>query len=453
MSLKERMRGSAIKAEKINAPAPSVSPAATVVETPTYLSERFVLLKAEVQNALLARIQNPEELTRQQLMAEILALVEEHSGISPIERNSLTNGLVNEILGYGPIQPLLDDPDISEIMINRHDQIYVERQGQLLKTGAAFRDESHVRAILEKMLAFSGRRIDESSPMVDARLPDGSRLNAVLRPLSVNGDSITIRKFSHNPFRFAQLVQMGTLSASMAQFLEACVRGKLNVIVSGGTGSGKTTTLNALSAFIPAGERIITIEDAAELQLQQEHKVTLETRPANIEGRGGIPMRELVRNALRMRPDRIIVGEVRGGEALDMLQAMNTGHEGSLTTVHANSPRDCLSRIETMVLMAGIDLPLAAIRSQIVSAIDLVVQQARMLDGTRRIVRITEVVGMESGVITTQDLFTFEQVGVDEMGRVQGQFRGCGIRPRNVEKLLAQGIDLPNHLFGIEVGV
>ncbi|PSR23991.1 MAG: type II secretion system protein E [Sulfobacillus acidophilus] len=447
------MHGTALKAQPLNLTKSQVTvDSAAPVEQPAYLSDRFVLLKTDVQNALLARIQNPEELTRQQLMAEILALVEGHSGISPMERSSLTDGLVNEILGYGPIQPLLDDPDISEIMINRHDQIYVERQGQLLKTGAAFRDESHVRAILEKMLAFSGRRIDESSPMVDARLPDGSRLNAVLRPLAVSGDSITIRKFSQNPFRFTQLVQMGTLSVAMAQFLEAAVRGKLNIIVSGGTGSGKTTTLNALSAFIPPSERIITIEDAAELQLQQEHKVTLETRPANIEGRGGIPMRELVRNALRMRPDRIIVGEVRGGEALDMLQAMNTGHEGSLTTVHANSPRDCLSRIETMVLMAGIELPLAAIRSQIASAIDLVVQQARMLDGTRRIIRIAEVVGMESGVITMQDLFTFEQYGVDEMGRVQGQFRGCGIRPRNGEKLSAQGIDLPSHLFSGEVG-
>ncbi len=446
MSLKERMQGLAPRAP---VPAPeSVFTAADPKPRPSYLSERFLELKAEVQAALLTRITNPESLSRQALTDEILALIDANAAISPIEKESLTEGLVNEIVGYGPIQPLLDDPDISEIMINGPDQIYVERQGQLIRTPAAFRDERHVRAILEKMVAFSGRRVDESSPMVDARLPDGSRLNAVLRPLSVNGDAITIRKFSKDPFVLSQLVEMGTLSAEMARFLEAAVRGKLNVVVSGGTGSGKTTTLNALSAFVPGSERIITIEDAAELQLQQEHKITLETRPANVEGRGAIPMRELVRNALRMRPDRIIVGEVRGGEALDMLQAMNTGHEGSLTTVHANTPRDCLSRIETMVLMAGVDLPLTAIRSQVASAIDIIVQQARLLDGSRRIIRITEVVGLESGVVTTQDLFSFEQSGVDAQGRVTGAYRGFGIRPRASDRLRAQGIDLPGSLFG-----
>ncbi len=446
MSLKERMQG---LAPKVPAPVPeSVFTAEEPKPRPSYLSERFLELKAEVQAALLTRITNPESLSRQALTDEILALIDANAAISPIEKESLTEGLVNEIVGYGPIQPLLDDPDISEIMINGPDQIYVERQGQLIRTPAAFRDERHVRAILEKMVAFSGRRVDESSPMVDARLTDGSRLNAVLRPLSVNGDAITIRKFSKDPFVLSQLVDMGTLSADMARFLEAAVRGKLNVVVSGGTGSGKTTTLNALSAFVPGHERIITIEDAAELQLQQDHKITLETRPPNVEGRGAIPMRELVRNALRMRPDRIIVGEVRGGEALDMLQAMNTGHEGSLTTVHANTPRDCLSRIETMVLMAGVDLPLAAIRSQVASAIDIIVQQARLLDGSRRIIRITEVVGMESGVVTTQDLFAFEQSGVDAQGRVTGTYRGFGIRPRASDRLRAQGIDLPGTLFG-----
>lgn len=450
MSLKERMQGKSHRAQTdvpVVATRTLAPVSASVAVTPTHLSERFLVLKAEVQNVLLARIQNPEELHRSQLMGEILALVNANSAVSPIEKDALAESLVDEILGYGPIQPLLDDREISEIMINAFDQIYVERQGQLMRTAAMFRDEAHLRAILEKMLAFSGRRVDESSPMVDARLPDGSRLNAVLRPLAVNGDSVTIRKFSRDPFRSNQLVEMGTLSRNMADFLEAAVRGKLNVVVSGGTGSGKTTTLNALSAFIPSTERIITIEDAAELQLQQEHKVTLETRPANIEGRGGIPMRELVRNALRMRPDRIIVGEVRGGEALDMLQAMNTGHEGSLTTVHANSPRDCLSRIETMVLMAGIDLPLAAIRAQIASAVDLIVQQARLLDGSRRIVRITEVVGMESGVVTMQDLYEYEQTGIDEGGRVIGRFRGHGIRPRHADRLAAHGIDLPAMLF------
>lgn len=448
MSLRERMQGIATRSEPEHPPLSRSFPAAPApTAAPAYLSENFLALKAGVQNALLARIQNPEELDRQQLMQEILGLVDANAAVSPMEKDALTSSLVNEILGFGPIQPLLDDPEISEIMINGHLQIYVERSGQILRTGAVFRDEAHLRAILEKMLAYSGRRIDESSPMVDARLPDGSRLNAVLRPLSVSGDSVTIRKFSRDPFRASQLVGMGTLSSNMAQFLEAAVKGKLNVVVSGGTGSGKTTTLNALSAFIPSGERIITIEDAAELQLQQEHKVTLETRPANIEGKGGIPMRELVRNALRMRPDRIIVGEVRGGEALDMLQAMNTGHEGSLTTVHANSPRDCLSRIETMVLMAGVDLPLTAIRSQIASAIDLIVQQARLVDGTRRIVRITEVVGMESGVVTTQDLYEYEQDGVDESGRVVGKFRGFGIRPRHSDRLSSHGIELSADLF------
>lgn len=446
MSLKERMQGLAPKAP---APAPdNLFTAQDPNPRPSYLSERFLELKAEVQAALLTRITNPESLSRQALTDEILALIDSNAAISPIEKESLTEGLVNEIVGYGPIQPLLDDSDISEIMINGPDKIYVERQGQLIRTPAAFRDERHVRAILEKMVAFSGRRVDESSPMVDARLPDGSRLNAVLRPLSVNGDAITIRKFSKDPFVLSQLVEMGTLSADMARFLESAVRGKLNLVVSGGTGSGKTTTLNALSAFVPGHERIITIEDAAELQLQQDHKITLETRPPNVEGRGAIPMRELVRNALRMRPDRIIVGEVRGGEALDMLQAMNTGHEGSLTTVHANTPRDCLSRIETMVLMAGVDLPLAAIRSQVASAIDIIVQQARLLDGSRRIIRITEVVGMESGVVTTQDLFSFEQSGVDAQGRVTGTYRGFGIRPRASDRLRAQGIDLPGTLFG-----
>lgn len=448
MSLKERIKGSPrVEAERAPVSYRTSNVAPSVPPTPAYLSERFFVMKEEVQNALLARIQNPEELDPGQLMGEILALVNSNNAVSPMEKDALAESLVNEILGYGPIQPLLDDTDISEIMINGFDQIYVERRGQLLRTGASFRDEAHLRAILEKMLQFSGRRVDESSPMVDARLPDGSRLNAILRPLAVSGDSVTIRKFSRDPFRSQQLIEMGTLSPNMATFLEAAVRGKLNVVVSGGTGSGKTTTLNALSAFIPFGERIITIEDAAELQLQQDHKVTLETRPANIEGRGGIPMRELVKNALRMRPDRIIVGEVRGGEALDMLQAMNTGHEGSLTTVHANTPRDCLSRIETMVLMAGVDLPLTAIRSQIASAIDLIVQQARLLDGSRRIVRVAEVVGMESGVVTMQDLFEFQQTGMTEEGQVMGRFKGFGIRPRHSERLQAIGIDLPAMLF------
>lgn len=447
MSLRSRISGlSPGAAEAFKTLGSSVG---TTAPDPRHLDGQFLQLKTQVQNALLSEIDNPEELKPQELMARIMALVEANSAISPMDKDTMARSLVNEIVGFGPIQAFLDDDTISEVMINAFNRIYVERSGQLILTESQFRDEAHFRAVLDKMLQYSGRHVDDSSPMVDARLPDGSRLNAVLRPLAVSGDTVTIRKFAKDPFVMSQLVEIDTLSADMAQFLQAIVRGKLNVVVSGGTGSGKTTTLNALSAFIPVTERIITIEDAAELQLQQDHKVTLETRPANIEGRGAVTMRELVRNALRMRPDRIIVGEVRGGEALDMLQAMNTGHEGSLTTVHANSSRDCLSRLETMVLMAGVDLPLPAIRSQIASALDVIVQQARLLDGSRRVVRITEVVGMESGTVTTQDLFVFDQSGVDENGRVIGQYRGSGIRPANSERLRAQGIELPGALFGV----
>jgi pilus assembly protein CpaF len=352
--------------------------------------------------------------------------------------------LTDEIKGFGPIQPLLDDDAISEIMINGPRQVFVERAGRLEPARAVFRDEQHLRQIMEKMLASSGRRVDERSPMVDARLPDGSRLNAVIRPIALHGDSVTIRKFAKDPFTLPQLVERRTLSEAMATFLDAAVRGRVSIVVSGGTGSGKTTTLNALSASIPDHERIITIEDAAELQLQQEHKVTLEARPPNIEGQGEISIRALVRNALRMRPDRILVGEVRGGEALDMLQAMNTGHEGSLTTAHANSPRDCLSRLETMVLMAGTELPLAAIRQQIASAVDLIVQQARMPDGKRRIVQITEVVGMEGGTIVTQDLFNYdpgeEAAGFDP-------FVPTGIRPQCLAQMERNGVEAPALVF------
>jgi len=446
MSLRSRMRGlspgasQAFKAMKM--PQPTNAPALD------YLSDNFLALKQRVQDALLMQVDQPETLSRDELQRMIQGLVDRESDISPLEKDAVVRILVDEILGYGPIQPLLDDPGISEIMINGPRDVYVEQQGEVRKTPVVFRDEAHLRAVLEKMLAFTGRRVDETHPMVDARLPDGSRLNAILRPVALSGDSITIRKFSQEPLGLAQLVDMGTLAPFMAEFLEAAVRGKLNIVVSGGTGSGKTTTLNALSAYIGPTERIVTIEDAAELQLQQAHKVRLEARPANMEGRGEVTIRDLVRNALRMRPDRIIIGEVRGGEALDMLQAMNTGHEGSLTTVHANSPRDCLARVETMVLMAGMELPLAAIRTQVASAIDLIIHQARLLDGSRRILQITEVVGMENGVITTQDLFQFEQHGVDENGRVVGRFVANGIRSRHADKLRARGIDLPSQIFG-----
>ncbi len=363
------------------------------------------------------------------------------------ERQKIVTEIMDEVVGYGPIEPLIRDPDVSEIMVNGANQIFVERKGKLEKTGVTFRDEEHVLHIIDKIVSPLGRRIDESMPMVDARLPDGSRVNAIIPPLSLIGPVITIRKFSRDPLTIHNLIRFGTLTPQMATFLEACVKGRLNIIISGGTGSGKTSTLNVLSSFIPTTERIVTIEDAAELQLNQEHVITLESRPANIEGKGAITIRDLVRNTLRMRPERIIVGEVRSGEALDMLQAMNTGHDGSLTTGHANAPRDMLSRLETMVLMAGMDLPIRAIREQMASAFDLIVQQARLRDGSRKITHLTEVVGMEGETITLQDIFVYESTGLDERNKIKGNFRATGIRPKFMEKLAAVGIHLPNDLF------
>ena len=395
---------------------------------------------------------DPENGDRDQTSKKIASLVNEllereGEHLPRHERQRLAAEIVDEAIGFGPITPLLKDPAVSEVMVNGPNQVYVERQGRLEKTDVCFRDNNHVLHIIEKIVAPIGRRIDESMPMVDARLPDGSRVNAIIPPLALNGPSITIRKFFRDPLGIDEMVALGTLTQPMATFIEACVSAHLNIVVSGGTGSGKTTTLNVLSSFIPGDERIVTIEDAAELQLRQEHVITLESRPPNLEGKGAITIRDLVRNSLRMRPDRIIVGEVRSGEALDMLQAMNTGHDGSLTTGHANSPRDMLSRLETMVLMAGMDLPVRAIREQVASAIDLIIQQNRFRDGSRKVTHITEVQGMEGEIIVLQDLFIFRQTGVDENGKIRGQYISTGIRPKFYSQLEDAGIHLDHSIF------
>ncbi|UCZ53141.1 Flp pilus assembly complex ATPase component TadA [Bacillus shivajii] len=375
-------------------------------------------------------------------------LIKENDSLKKhVDRKKVVEELINDLTGFGPINPLLMDDDVSEVMVNGPNQVYCERKGKLVLTDIKFRDNEHVLHVIERIVAPIGRRIDESSPMVDARLPDGSRVNAIIPPLALNGPTITIRKFAKDPFTINDLVSFGTLSEEMATFLDACVKARLNMFVSGGTGSGKTTTLNVLSSFIPNDERIVTIEDAAEIQLGQDHVVTLESRPPNIEGSGAITIRDLVRNSLRMRPDRIVIGEVRGAEALDMLQAMNTGHDGSLATGHSNSPRDMLSRLETMVLLAGVDLPVKAIREQIAGAIDVIIQQTRLKDGSRKIVKVTEVQGLEGDVIVLQDIFTFEQKGIDEFGKVKGKLVPTGVRPKFYEQLETSGIHIPPNVF------
>lgn len=362
-------------------------------------------------------------------------------------RNRLVSDMADEILGFGPIEPLLRDPTVTEVMVNRPDQIYCERFGKLELSDIQFRDQEHIRHVIDKIVTPLGRRVDESSPMVDARLPDGSRVNAIIPPLSLNGAVLTIRKFSVDPYTVEDLIGFGSITQGMAAFLAACVKIKLNILVSGGTGTGKTTLLNVLSSFIPEGERVVTVEDAAELKLHQPHVVRLESRPPNIEGKGEIKIRDLVRNCLRMRPDRIVVGEVRGGECLDMLQAMNTGHEGSISTVHANTPRDALARMETMVMMSGMELPSRAIREQIAAAIHLIVQIGRLSDGSRRVVSVCEVHGMEGNVIVLQDLFTFQQKGVGEGGKVLGTLQPSGMIPRFMERFNAAGIHMPVEIF------
>ena len=394
-----------------------------------------------------------DELRRRVHAALQNALAQERTPLSATDKAQLIQDVSDDILGYGPIDKLLKDEDISEIMCNGPRQIYAERKGKLGIEPVFFLDEDHLRRIIDKIVAQVGRRIDESSPLCDARLPDGSRVNAVIAPLAVGGPFLTIRKFSADPLRIDDLIRFGTLSVHAARFLQACVVGKLNVIVSGGTGTGKTTTLNVLSSFIPPDERIVTVEDAKELQLHQEHVLSMETRPANIEGKGEITIRDLVKNTLRMRPDRIVVGECRSGEALDMLQAMNTGHDGSLTTLHANTPRDSISRLETLVLMSGYDLPIRAIREQVASAVDLIVQLQRLRDGTRRITHITEVAGMEGDVVVLQDVFLFDfAAGVDEHGRFKGELRSTGVRPKFTQKLADHGIRLGPEMFSPAVG-
>ena len=434
-----------------NAPAPAVVGVSTNGDAQ---DSNYSQIKHKIHQKLITdldpnklRGQNAERV-RESLENAINQLLFQEAIVLPRPlRQSLVQDLCDEVLGFGPLEPLLADPTVSEIMVNSYQEVWVERNGVLEETNVCFRDDNHIMAIVDKILAPLNKRIDESSPMVDARLPDGYRVNAIIPPLAVRGPAMTIRKFFNERFGMEDLVRTGTLSAETAEFLRACVASRLNILISGGTGSGKTTFLNALSASIPPGERVVTIEDPAELQLKGKHVVSLETRPPNMEGKNQVTQRELVINALRMRPDRIIVGEVRGGEAFDMLQAMNTGHEGSICTVHANTPRDALARVENMVLMAGYDLPVRAIREQVASAIHMIVHIARMRDGSRRITHVSEVAGMEQTTVTMQDIFVFDQEGISPEGKIVGKMVATGLRPRFVERITQSGIQLRPDIF------
>jgi len=445
MSLRDRLaQASEVGVESKSAPVPASS------RESIERSLHYLLIE-EMRVELDAEDRDENEL-RFAIRERLRQLLERgDTPLSAAEKSQIIDGVTDNILGYGPIQPLLDDPGVTEIMVNGPSTIYVERAGRIYPSESTFVDEDHLRRIIDKIVAQVGRRIDEASPMVDARLPDGSRVNAVISPLALNGPMLTIRKFSHDPFTIEDLIAFGTLSLRTADFLKACVRGRLNVLISGGTGTGKTTLLNVLSAFVPNDERIVTIEDAAELRLNQDHVLRLESRPPNLEGKGQVTVRDLVRNSLRMRPDRIIVGEVRGSEALDMLQAMNTGHDGSLSTIHCNSPRDAMSRLETMVLMAGYDLPVRAIRQQISSAVDLVVHLARLRDGTRRVVQVAEIEGMEGDAVVMQDIAYYDySAGIDADGRYLGRLKFTGIRPKFSTRLEQMGIELIPDLFEYE---
>ncbi len=453
MKLSDRLKVTAAQNDHTRPSA--AAPAAPAI--PAASADPLAGVKQRAQAALFARLGGrlyDSSLTEEQLQAFVMeelgnALDGEGAPLTAAQRDRLVAEVRDDVLGYGPIQKYLDDPSVTEIMVNAEESIFVERNGRLHETEDRFLSRPHLRRVIERIVSQVGRRIDESSPMVDARLPDGSRVNAVIPPLAVDGPLLTIRLFSKDPYQVDDLVAMGTMSDEVAALLRACVEGRLNALISGGTGTGKTTLLNVLSSFIPEDQRIVTIEDAVELQLHQAHVVRLESRPPNIEGKGEVRIRDLVRNALRMRPDRIVVGEVRGAEALDMLQAMNTGHEGSLSTVHANTPRDAISRLETMVLMAGVELPVRAIREQIASAIDVIVQLGRLRDGSRRITHISEVVGMEGQVVTLQDIFEFDYgAGLDEDGRFRGGIRPTGIRPQFSDRLKDVGIELPAGVFG-----
>jgi pilus assembly protein CpaF len=452
MKLSDRMKASAAQSEQDAATFGTVaSRAADAQAVPS--ADPVVALKRRAQEALIVRMGPELWDTRSsaaqldaQVVRELDAVIrEEKIPLNDAEREQLVGEIVDQALGYGPIERFLDDPSVSEVMVNGTDGVYIERDGMLEETDALFFSEQHVLRVIDRIVAPLGRRIDEASPMVDARLPDGSRVNAVIPPLAIDGPQLTIRKFGARVLTLPDLIELGSLNAQVAEFLAACVSGRTNILISGGTGSGKTTLLNVLSSMIPANERIVTIEDAAELRLQQRHVVRLESRPANIEGKGEVRARDLVRNALRMRPDRIVVGEVRGAEALDMLQAMNTGHDGSLSTLHANSPRDALSRVETMVLMAGFDLPVRAIREQAASAIDLLVHVERGRDGVRHVTRVSSIDGMEGDLVTLSDVFVFEgEAGADGTG---GALHATGVRPKLVERLLDAGVKLPADVF------